>query len=68
MKTELVRPDPCPRCGAAPGHVGECLQERLAAAEAARKSFGPNPDHVAVPEMRRSIHRSHRGEGFNNID
>lgn len=28
--------------------------------------FEPNPDHATPDGMRRSIHRSHRGEGFND--
>lgn len=31
-----------------------------------RRLFEANPDHVAPDGMRRSIHRSHRGEGFNH--
>lgn len=32
----------------------------------AARLFERNPDHVAPPAMRRSIHRSHRREGFND--
>jgi DnaJ-class molecular chaperone len=28
-RTQLVGPEPCLRCGAAPGHTGECLDRIL---------------------------------------
>ena len=42
--------------------------ERMRQREEANKLFDPNPDHTEPAGMRRSIQRSHRGDGFNFID
>lgn len=53
--------------GSSPPHAA-IAATHIDPAEAAKRSFEPNPDHVEPPDMRRSIHRSHRGEGFNHVD
>lgn len=40
----------------------------VAAREGAAALFEPNPDHTEPTSMRRSIHRSHRGEGYPFVD